>query len=196
MSTIKRLLEKTYYYWLGKKLFGAFGKGSYCIKPLRVVGGKHVHIGKNVSILNALRIEAHSRNNRYNCIIDIGDNTNIEQNVHITGAEQINIGKEVSILGGTVITDIIHPYNDTSLPASKQDIMTKPVNIGDQCFLGMYSMIMPGVTLGRHVIVGAHSVVTMNVPDCCVVAGNPAKIIKRYDREQASWIRMEGNYHE
>ena len=182
-----RILKKTYYHWIGKTLFKSFGRGSYCIKPLRVLGGKYVRIGNNVSILNALRIEAYERRGN-DTVITIGDNSNIEQNVHITGAERVSIGKNVSVLGGVVITDIIHPYKDINIPAAEQGIITRPVEIGEQCFLGMYSMIMPGVCLGKHVIVGAHSVVTTNVPDYCVVAGAPAKIIKKYNRDENKWI--------
>lgn len=50
--------------------------------------------------------------------------------------------------------------------------------IGTHCFIGCGSIIMPNVTVGNHVIVAAGSVVTKDVPDNCIVAGNPAKVIK------------------
>lgn len=55
----------------------------------------------------------------------------------------------------------------------------KSVQIGEKCWIGMNAMLLPGVTLGKHVVVGAGSVVTKSFPDgFCVIAGNPAKIIK------------------
>ena len=53
-----------------------------------------------------------------------------------------------------------------------------PVRIGENCFIGGRSLIMPGVTIGNSCIVGAGSVVTKSVPDNCIVAGNPARILR------------------
>ncbi len=54
----------------------------------------------------------------------------------------------------------------------------KKTSIGKQCFIGARSIILPGVSIGDHVIVGAGSIVTKDVKSHCIVAGNPAKIIK------------------
>ncbi len=53
-----------------------------------------------------------------------------------------------------------------------------PVTIGENCFIGGRSLIMPGVTIGNSCLVGAGSVVTKSVPDNCIVAGNPARILR------------------
>lgn len=63
-----------------------------------------------------------------------------------------------------------------------------PVSIGDESFIGMGARIFPGVSIGKHCIVGANAVVTHNVPDYCVVAGVPARIIKKYDFSACKWI--------
>jgi maltose O-acetyltransferase len=54
-----------------------------------------------------------------------------------------------------------------------------PVRIGKRCFIGGGSVILPGVTIGNEVIVGAGAVVFDDVPDRCIVAGNPARIVRR-----------------
>lgn len=51
-------------------------------------------------------------------------------------------------------------------------------NIGKYCVIGINSIVMPGVTIGDHVVVGAGSVVTKDVPAHCIVAGNPARVIQ------------------
>lgn len=56
-----------------------------------------------------------------------------------------------------------------------------PVNIGDDVFIGVNSIIMPGVNIGSNVVIGAGSVVTKDVPDNTVVAGNPARFITTFD---------------
>ncbi|MEG2456329.1 MAG: DapH/DapD/GlmU-related protein [Clostridia bacterium] len=58
----------------------------------------------------------------------------------------------------------------------------RPIKIGESCWIGMNSTVLPGVTLGNHTIVGAGSVVTKSFPEGgCVIAGNPAKIIKKIE---------------
>jgi len=65
------------------------------------------------------------------------------------------------------------------------------VVIGQGAFIGFNSIVLPNVTIGRNAVVGAHSVVTRDVPEYCVVAGNPAQIIKRYNFETRSWDRED-----
>lgn len=60
----------------------------------------------------------------------------------------------------------------------------KPVRIGEDCWIGGGAIILPGVTIGDGVTVGAGSVVTKDVESYVVVAGNPAKVIRRLERKQ------------
>ena len=89
------------------------------------------------------------------------------------------IGK-ISIGGGTYIAPnvgIITSNHD--LDNLDNHLPPKDVVIGKECWLGMNSVILPGVTLGDHTVVGAGSVVTNSFPEGnCVIAGNPAKVIK------------------
>lgn len=117
----------------------------------------------------------------------IGSNCNIEQNVHITCANSIDIGDECSILAGAMITDITHPYEDVSIAPKEQEIKTSPVTIGTQTLIGMGARILPGVTIGKHCVVGTNAVVSKNISDYCVVAGVPARIIKKYNLETKQW---------
>jgi lipopolysaccharide O-acetyltransferase len=61
------------------------------------------------------------------------------------------------------------------------------VEIGNECFLGVRVSIMPGVTLGNHCVVGAHSVVTRSFPDFSMVAGVPARLIRTFDFCKGQW---------
>lgn len=91
----------------------------------------------------------------------------------------IYIGKGTYIAANVGIITANHDFNDLEKAARGEN-----VNIGEKCWIGMNSMILPGVTLGEHTIVGAGSVVTKSFPDGnCVIAGNPAKLLRRLDNE-------------
>jgi maltose O-acetyltransferase len=67
----------------------------------------------------------------------------------------------------------------------------RPIRIGERCFIGGGSMVLPGVTIGNEVIVAAGAVVATDVPDRCIVAGTPARIIRR-DIEVGRFGRLKG----
>ncbi len=64
------------------------------------------------------------------------------------------------------------------------------MKIGNNCWIGEKSIILPGVILGDFCVVGAGSVVTKSAPDYCMLVGNPARIIKRYDFSTHSWVKQ------
>ena len=84
------------------------------------------------------------------------------------------------------ITDQNHGYEDTSRPISQQTQPERPVRIGAGSWLGHGVVVLPGVTIGRHVAVGAQSVVTKDLPDYCVAVGNPARVVRVRDAD-GSW---------
>lgn len=85
----------------------------------------------------------------------------------------IVIGKGAYIAPNVGIITANHDPNDLD-----QHLEGKAVIIGDRCWIGMNSIILPGVTVGDGSIVGAGSVVTKSLPAGCVAAGNPARVIK------------------
>lgn len=174
-----------------KIIFGKVGARSFIIRPMRIIGGRCVEIGKEVTILHNLRLEAMEGYNgvKYHPQVIIGDRTNIEQNVHITCANKVVIGRECSILGGVLITDITHPYEDIEIAPKYQCLSTLPVFIGEQTMIGMGAKIMPGVCIGKHCVVGANAVVTKDIPDYSIAVGIPAEVIKKYNSDIGQWIK-------
>ena len=114
--------------------------------------------------------------------LKIGDNVGIS-NSAISCANEITIEDNVFIGAGCKIYDTdFHPldYNERMKPYSPDlDIKTAPIRICEGAFLGAGCTVLKGVTIGKHSIVGAGSVVTKNIPDNEIWAGNPAKFIKK-----------------
>ena len=70
-----------------------------------------------------------------------------------------------------------------NIPISQQTQVERPVSIGDGSWLGAGVVVLPGSQIGKHVAVGANSVVTGILPDYCVAVGTPARVIKQYSPE-------------
>ena len=104
---------------------------------------------------------------------------NADEKSVLNDVESVIIGNDCSIMGYVTITDLIHPYNELNIPPKYQKMITKPVEIQDECMIGMGARIMPGVKLGKHCIVGANAVVTQDFDSYTVIAGVPARVIKR-----------------
>ena len=109
--------------------------------------------------------------------ITIGDHTRI--GIHCTVIGPVCIGNNVNLAQGITVTALNHNFEDCNKRIDEQGISTKPVVIGDDVWIGANAVILPGVTIGRHVVVAAGAVVTKDVPDFSIVAGVPAKVIKQ-----------------
>jgi acetyltransferase-like isoleucine patch superfamily enzyme len=107
----------------------------------------------------------------------IGDYTRI--GLHCTIIGPVTIGSHVHLAQGITVTALNHNFTDTNKRIDQQGITTKTVCIGDDVWIGTNAVVLPGVTIGSHVVVAAGAVVTKDVPDNCVVGGVPAKLLKK-----------------
>ena len=119
----------------------------------------------------------------------IGNNTLIGMSNVIIGP--VNIGNNVIFAQNIVASGLNHEYRDTDLPISRQKILVSPIVIEDDCWIAANAVITAGVTIGKHSVVAAGAVVTKNIPSYAVAAGNPAKVIKKYDFENKEWIAVK-----
>lgn len=180
-------------YIIGKFTYKKFGKGSVVYAPDRILGKKHISISDNVSILHHARMEAIGRYNELQFYphLEIGINTSIGQNFHAIACGDLTIGRDVTISGNVFISDVAHNYQEIGLHILDQELLYQKTQIGDGCFIGYGAAIQPGVILGKQCVVGTNAVVLSgNYPDYSVLAGVPARVIKRYNVESKKWEKV------
>lgn len=99
----------------------------------------------------------------------------------------VRIGDDVNLAQGITVSGLNHNFENICAPIAAQGVSTSEVVIADDVWIGANAVILAGVSIGSHSVVAAGAVVTKNVPECCVAAGNPARIVKYYDREAGLW---------
>lgn len=168
---------------LYKPFMKKVGFMTYIGKPCFIGGMGRISIGGKVRIFPNVRMEAIGTGE-----IEIGDNTAIQQNVHITSSGGVlHIGKDVTILANAFVTNMDHRYDDLSKSILEQGVTGQETSIGDGCMIGASAAVMAGTILGKHCVVGTGAVVRGVFPDYCVIMGNPARIIKKYDAKEKCW---------
>lgn len=144
---------------------------------LLIVGARsRIHAGSKITIKRGT--------------INIGDDTTIgDDNVLLSGGN-ISIGNKVIFADSVKVIAFQHIYEDLEMAIKDQPLVGNEISIGDETWIGLNSIIVGNVHIGKHCVVASGSVVTKSIPSYSVVAGVPAKIIKRYDFERKSWIKQ------
>jgi acetyltransferase-like isoleucine patch superfamily enzyme len=118
----------------------------------------------------------------------VGSDTGIGMGCTISAAQEVSLGKHVVLARNVYISDHGHAFEDVNRPISVQGIRDiRPVQIGDETWLGQNVCVLPGVRIGKHCVVGAGAVVTRDVPDFSVAVGCPAVVIRRFNPEERAW---------
>jgi len=164
--------------------FKSFGVNSVIPQSISVKNPQYISIGKNFGAVCNLRIEAWDEymGELFSPEIVIGDNVNMNNDIHIGCINKIIIGDNVLMASRIFISDHFHgSITEEDLntnPAQRRLFSKGPVVIGNNVWIGEGVCIMPGVTIGHNAILGANTVVTKDIPANAVVGGIPAKIIK------------------
>jgi acetyltransferase-like isoleucine patch superfamily enzyme len=163
--------------------FGSFGERSIIMwPPVTIFNEQYIHIGSHTMIGPGVALSAGMVPGQ-ECISDrvvvIGDRCLIGRNSGIVGHFSVEIGNDVWTGHHVYVTDQNHGYEDPTRPISLQTQPERAVRIGDGSWIGHGAVILPGVTIGRHVVVGANSVVTSDIPDFSVAVGSPARVIRQ-----------------
>jgi acetyltransferase-like isoleucine patch superfamily enzyme len=160
--------------------FKKFGSGSRIVPPFTFWGLNQMWVGERVTIQRDCWIHVIGGCVDNNPVkLTIQSDASIGKRTAISAAQQVVIEEYVMIGSGCLISDHSHAFNDIDKPVQQQGIdNVKPVFIGRESFVGNNAFVNPGVTIGRHCVIGANSVVATSIPDFSVAIGNPARVVK------------------
>lgn len=196
---VERIVRRaTHRAW--SRLYGAQlgASGAHFGSRAEVRGGRHIGFGVRFSAGSDLWLEAVTSygDQRFTPEIAIGDDVSFSNRVHVTAIESIRIGNGCLFGSGVYVADHNHgSYRETegsapsTLPARRPLGGGGPVRIGERVWVGDNAVLVGPLTIGDGAVVGANSVVTHDVPAGVIVAGVPARPIKRWDAS-AGWERV------
>lgn len=164
--------------------------------PIDIRNKRYIDFGTNLTTGVNCRLEAYASKNQENkYCLEFGNNVEMNDYVHIVASESVKIGNDVLFASKIFISDTSHGnYSGTSLthssPLTKpndRELLTKPVVIEDNVWVGEFVSILPGVTIGKGSIIGTLSVVSKSIPPYCIAVGSPAKVIKTFNFSTTKW---------
>lgn len=118
----------------------------------------------------------------------IGNDTRIGISNILIGP--VSIGNNVRLAQHIILSGLNHGYEDVTMPPRKQKVTLAEVKIEDDVWIGANCAVIAGVTIGKHAVIAAGSVVTKDIPPFSVAVGNPARVIKKYNFETKIWERI------
>jgi acetyltransferase-like isoleucine patch superfamily enzyme len=171
--------------------FGSYGKDVYIEPSVVIDRPRYAHLGDRVRIKQFTSINLHPPHRKSKeGLLFLENNVSIAQGCIISAYHRIVIEENTVIGPYTLITDNSRKPGDVSRASKDQEVVFGHVSIGADCFIGFNSCILMNVTIGKHCIIGAASVVTRDIPPYSIVTGSPAKVLKRFDFEKKDWVRV------
>ena len=182
--------------------FAESGRNLRIARPRRILNPDRIRIGSDVALgpgclLNpikaypgrAMGAPADIETRDYDSSIEIGDRVSATGYLTIGAASSVVIEDDVLMASHIYIGDNQHGMLRTDVPYKYQPLdRIAPVRIGRGSWIGEHAVVLPGVTVGEFAIIGAHSVVTRDVPPRTVVAGAPARVLKQWSMSKQRWV--------
>lgn len=193
-----RIHRELFLWWWRRKVkaseFAHFGKRSLIHSPKGILARHRIEIGDDVLIHEHAMFSVVERFNGrdHEPWLRIGSGTNIGAGIWLSCVGQIEIGEHNLMGHNILIADSYHEYQDPDAPIISQPMAwPEGVTVEPGCIIGPHAAILAGVTIGRNSFVAANAVVTKSVPPNSVVVGNPARVIRHYDRDRGEWVDGE-----
>lgn len=159
-------------------------------RPIYMRGKASLSGAKNLTLGRGCRFDLSGEKET----LFIGENCQFGDYTHIVAHEKVEIGNNCLLASKIFISDTSHgAYDNTDdtskpdVPPNKRKLVTEPVKIGDNVWIGENVVILSGVEIGDGCIIGANSVVIRNVEKNSIVAGVPARYLKKWDDTEGEW---------
>lgn len=169
-----------------------FSKARLIRFPIDIRNKRQIKISEGFTTGRYCRLEAYSPDG--GDVLKIGKNVQINDFVHITAVESVVIEDNVLIASKVYISDSSHgsykgDANDSSPDVIPKErlLVSKPIIIRENVWIGEFVSVLPGVTIGRGTIVGANSIVSKNLPEYVIAVGIPARPIKKFNFQSQKW---------
>ena len=172
--------------------FGAVGSAVRLEPGLRIEGAEGMAFGDRVTIDRDAWLHV-QHGFAEGVRLSIGNDSYVGMRACITAANRVELGDWSYVAHHTYITDHNHAYADPTRPIAHQGLATPGfVRIGRSVWIGVGAALIGahGLTIGDNAVIGANAVVIDDVPPATVVAGNPARPVKRFDFERGEWVRL------
>ena len=185
-------LQTRAYSFLISGLFAEFGPGCRVSPPFRFANLRQVRLGREVIINRDCWIHVVPKTGDDQSVkLDIGPYCGIGMGATISAAASIVVEDHVLLARNVYISDHRHTYEGISSPIMHQGVgEVAPVFIGRGTWLGQNVVVLPGVTIGEHCVVGANSVVRSSIPAFSVAVGAPARVVRHLNRETGEWEKL------
>ena len=171
-----RLKAKVFSLAIGTS-FASFGRHSIIVPPTRLANEHRIEIGTDVYI--GADSWLHCDGSASNVILRIGDGCTIAGACVLSAVSDVVLEDKVLLARNVYISDHIHRYDQHDVAVVDQGVgKVLPVRIKSGAWLGQNVVVCPGVTIGRGAVIGANSVVLEDIPDYCVAAGAPARVVR------------------
>lgn len=173
-----------------------FSKARLIRFPIDIRGKRHISIGAAFTTGVNCRLEALPLKSGQGQILIIGENVQLNDQVHITACHNVTIGNNVLMASKVYISDVSHgsyagdqPSSPHDPPADRQ-LVASPVFIEDNVWLGDGVCVLPGVTIGFGSIIGANAVVNRSIPPLSIAVGIPARVVKQFNEATKVWDKV------
>lgn len=178
------------FYRLLAPFFRRFGKRVRIVRPLRIFGAKYCEFADDTTLQYGAYLAVLKEHDTPPAL-RIGARTMIGNFSHIVCTRRVEFGEGVLTADRLFVSDNGHNFADPDMPIRDQGLtQLNDVVIGDGTWIGE-NVCISGASIGRNCVIAANSVVTRDIPDRCVAAGAPARIIKRYCNETGTWRKTD-----